>query len=66
MIGEDGIQMMIKSEVLQALLALLSSPHEEVKKDACLAISNATAGTVGQVEVFQYPVAVSDFHVCRL
>ena len=50
--GDDvQTQFILNSGVLGALLHLLSSPRDGIKKEACWTISNITAGTVQQIEL---------------
>ncbi len=50
--GDDvQTQVIINCNVLSALSALLSSPKEGIRKEACWTISNITAGTTAQIQV---------------
>jgi hypothetical protein len=50
--GDDvQTQVIINCNALSALLSLLSSPKEGIRKEACWAISNITAGTSQQIQV---------------
>ncbi len=49
--GDDlQTQVVIASGALQALLALLSSPKDGIRKEACWTISNVTAGSPHQIQ----------------
>jgi importin subunit alpha-1 len=49
--GDDlQTQVVIASGALQALLSLLSSPKEGIRKEACWTISNVTAGSPPQIQ----------------
>lgn len=51
MTGDDlQTQVVIASGALPALLALLSSPKEGIRKEACWTISNVTAGSPHQIQ----------------
>jgi hypothetical protein len=53
--GDDvQTQVVLNCNVLPALLSLLSSPKEGIRKEACWTISNITAGTVAQVQVISF------------
>lgn len=50
--GDDmQTQVAINCGVLSALLSLLSSPKDSIRKEACWTISNITAGTTSQIQV---------------
>ena len=50
--GDDvQTQVIINSSALPCLLHLLSSPKESIRKEACWAISNITAGNREQIQV---------------
>ncbi len=49
--GDDiQTQVVLNSNVLPALLTLLASPKEEIRKKTCWTISNITAGNVTQIQ----------------
>lgn len=49
--GDDlQTQVIISSGALPALLSLLSSPKEGIRKEACWTISNITAGSPNQIQ----------------
>lgn len=49
--GDDNqTQVVISAGILTALLALLSSQKEGIRKEACWTISNITAGNSGQIQ----------------
>lgn len=49
--GDDlQTQIVISSGALPALLSLLSSPKEGIRKEACWTISNVTAGSPQQIQ----------------
>ena len=49
--GDDlQTQVVISSGALPALLSLLSSPKEAIRKEACWTISNITAGSPAQIQ----------------
>ncbi len=50
--GDDvQTQVVVNCGALQALLALLSSPKDGIRKEACWTISNITAGNPNQIQV---------------
>ena len=51
MTGDDHqTQTVLNCGLLQALLSLLSSPKESIRKEACWTISNVTAGNADQIQ----------------
>lgn len=51
MTGDDiQTQVIINCGVLNSLLALLNSPKETIRKEACWTISNITAGNAAQIK----------------
>jgi importin subunit alpha-1 len=50
--GDDvQTQVVINCSALSALLSLLSSPKDGIRKEACWTISNITAGNTTQIQV---------------
>lgn len=50
--GDDvQTQVVVNAGALQALSALMSSPKDGIRKEACWTISNITAGNPNQIQV---------------
>ena len=51
-ITKPTTQVVINCSVLPSLITILATPHENLRKEACWAISNITAGNRVQIQVY--------------
>ena len=51
-ITKPATQVVINCSVLPSLITILATPHENLRKEACWAISNITAGNRVQIQVY--------------